>query len=235
MSSNIVLVGLVTLLSAFFVQYQDGGVKDVRSVIFVVITPLLLILGLVFFYNFYPNLSVILKVGASLFYLSLLYTLLLLNNVLLVVKGREGGIPVYRVAVNWVQIVLLGISISLFTGLLRLEIQPMFQVMAVTLVALICNQYFIWVWSYEKDSRQLKAFESAVLSGSFALLTGWSAFLVLFFSTESFLRGIFVASIFLLGLGYTQLYIKNALSKRTLRDYLVICAVFFGLLVVFKP
>lgn len=235
MYENLLLVGFITVVSVLFVQYLDGGVKDLKSALFVVVTPILLVLGLALFFTYYPNLSIILKLGAGSFYFGLLYTLLLLNNVLLVVKGREEIIPVYSVAVNWVQIVLLGTSLSLFTGLLRLGIQPLLQALAIITVSLIFYQYAIWVWSYEKDSRQLKTFEALVLSISFAVLTGWSAFSTLFFSAESFLRGIFVASVFLLGLGYIQLYIKNALSKKTLQDYLVICLLFLVLLVVFKP
>ncbi len=232
---NIVIVGLVTVLSAVFVQYLDGGVKDIKSVLFVGLTPLLLVLGLVFFYTYYPNLSIVIKIGAGLFYLGLLYTLLLLNNVLLVVKGREESIPVYRVAINWVQIVLLGISLSLFTGLLRLQIQPLLQVVAIGLTSFACYYYYIWVWSYEKDSRKLSTFETLILSTSFTVLTGWATLSTLFFPAESFLRGIFVASVFLLGLGYIQLHIKNAISVRNLRDYFIICLVFFVVLVVFKP
>ncbi len=230
----VVFMAIATILSALFVQYLEGGDRGVREVLFVGLTPFLLVISAFFFFVYYPNLSVIIKLGAGLFYTTLLYTLLLLNNVLLVVNSREDVIPVYRVAVNWVQIVLLSTSISLFTGLHRLQIQPVFQTALVTSAAFFYYRYLIWVNSYEKEVRQVKQYESIILAACFALFVGWASFIVLFISSESFLRGLFIASIFLLGLGYIQLYLKNALSKKSVWDYLFICLAILGTLVIFK-
>jgi len=231
----IVFLALISVLSPLIVQYLAGGDRSIKMVFFTGIMPFTLTLGCFFFFVYFPNVSLVLKILAGLFNFLLLYTLLLLNNVMLVVESREVTIPVYRVAINWVQIVLLGVSLILFTGIFRTFFQPLVQVALVMVLSYIFYHYVIWVYSNDKDIRLLKSFESVVLCFATTLLVGWGASLVLFFSTESFLRGIFVASVFLLGLGYIQLYLKNALSKKGLWDYLIICLVFLTILVVFRP
>lgn len=235
LTKYIVFIALISVLSPLIVQYLAGGDRSIKMVFFTGVTPFMLTLGCFFFYVFYPNLSQVLKILAGLFNFFLLYTLLLLNNVMLVVENREVTIPVYRVAINWVQIVLLGVSLVLFTGTFRTLFQPLVQVAMITILSYIFYQYVIWVYSNDKDIRILKSLESVVLCLAITLLVGWGASLVLFFATESFLRGIFVASVFLLGLGYIQLYLKNALSKKGVWDYLIICLVFLTILVVFRP
>jgi len=235
LTKYIVLLGIVTVLSSLFVQYVEGGDSSIKIYTFVGFTPALLVVGTFMFFVFYPNLSILLKVAAAIFYMVLLYTLLLLNNVLIVVKSREVSIPVYRVAVNWVQIVLLGVSITNFTGILRINIQPLFQLALIIGISLFHYLYLVWVYSNEQDIRQVKAYEALVLCISFALLVGWSVFTTLFFPAESFLRGIFIASVFLLGLGYIQLYLKNSISKKSIWNYLLIVMVFFTIAVAFKP
>ena len=231
----IAFIAFVSILSSLFVQYLGGGGKTVKMLFFTGVMPFMLTLGCFLFFLYFPNLSLLLKILAAFFNFILLYTLLLLNNVVLVVKSRETNIPVYRVAVGWVQIVLLSISLVLFTGIFRTFFQPLVQVMFIVVSSYIFYQYLIWVYSNDKDYRVLRLLESTVLSFAITLLVGWSASLVLFFTTESFLRGIFVASVFLLGLGYIQLYLKNALSKKNTWDYLLICLVFLIILVVFRP
>ncbi len=231
----ILIIAFISIAISLFVQYLDGGDRGVREVAFVGLTPFFLCLGVLFFYLYYPNLSLTIKIFAGLFYVGLLYTLLLLNNVLLVVKGREDIIPVYRVATGWVQIVLLSVAITVFTGLHRLPVQPLLQTLAVSLVAFFFYTYSLWVYSFEKEIRKVKALESIVITASLAIFTGWTSFTTLFFSGETFLRGLFIASVFLLGLGYLQLYLKNSLSKKTLWDYIALILVFFVVLVLFKP
>lgn len=231
----VVFISLLTILSSLFTQYLEGGDRGVQVMLYVGIAPLLLTMGCFLFFAYFPNLSVILKIIAGLFYFVLLYTLLLLNNVLLVVESREVHIPVYRVAINWVQIVLLSCAISLFTGLLKIQVQPLVQLLMIVVISFFCFNYLLWVYSNEKDIRQVKPYEGLVLSGVFTLLVGWGAFMSLFFPAESFLRGIFISSVFLLGLGYIQLYLKNSLSKKNIWDYLLICLVFLVILVVFRP
>jgi len=231
----IIIVAFISVAMSLFVQYLDGGDRGAKELAFVGLTPFFLCLGVLFFYLYYPNLSVTIKIVAGLFYTGLLYTLLLLNNVLLVVKGREEVIPVYRVAVGWVQIVLLSVAITVFTGTHRLPVQPLLQTLAVCLVAFFFYSYSLWVYSFEKEIRKVKALESFVITASLAVFTGWTSFTTLFFSGETFLRGLFIASVFLLGLGYIQLYLKNSLSKKTLWDYIAVTLVFFVVLVLFKP
>ena len=231
----IAFIAFVSILSSLFVQYLGGGGKTVKMLFFTGVMPFMLTLGCFLFFLYFPNLSLLLKILAALFNFILLYTLLLLNNVVLVVESRETNIPVYRVAIGWVQIVLLSISLILFTGIFRTFFQPLVQVMFIVVSSYIFYQYLIWVYSNDKDYRVLRPLESTVLSFAITLLVGWGASLVLFFATESFLRGIFVASVFLLGLGYIQLYLKNALSKKNTWDYLLICLVFLIILVVFRP
>ena len=231
----VVFIALISILIPLIVQYLPGGEKNIKMVFFTGVTPFTLTLGCFLLFVYFPNLSLVLKMLAGVFNFFLLYTLLLLNNVMLVVKSREVTIPVYRVAINWVQIVLLGISLILFTGLFRTFFQPLIQVALITTFSYICFQYVIWVYSNDKDARRLNFFESVTLCFAGSVLTGWGASLTLFFATESFLRGIFVASVFLLGLGYIQLYLKNSLSKKGVRDYLLICLVFLVILVAFRP
>ena len=235
LAKYILIVAFISIAISLFVQYLDGGDRGSREMIFVGLTPFFLCLGVMFFYLYYPNLSITIKIVAGLFYVGLLYTLLLLNNVLLVVKGREEIIPVYRVAVGWVQIVLLSVGITVFTGLHRLPIQPLVQTLTVSLVAFFFYNYSLWVYSFEKEIRKVKTLESFVITASLAVFTGWTSFTTLFYSGETFLRGLFIASIFLLGLGYIQLYLKNSLSKKTLWDYIAVTLGFFTVLVLFKP
>ena len=235
LAKYIVIVAFISVAMSLFVQYLDGGDRGAKELAFVGLTPFFLCLGVLFFYLYYPNLSITIKIVAGLFYAGLLYTLLLLNNVLLVVKGREEVIPVYRVAVGWVQIVLLSVAITVFTGMHRLPVQPLLQTLAVCLIAFFFYSYSLWVYSFEQDIRKVKALEPFVITASLTVFTGWTSFTTLFFSGETFLRGLFIASVFLFGLGYIQLYLKNSLSKKTLWDYIAVTLIFFVVLLLFKP
>lgn len=231
----VLFLALISITSALIVQYLEGGKRGVRQSLFVGTTPFFLCLGVFFFYLYYPNLSFPVKLMAGVFNVFLLYTLLLLNNVLLVVGNREEVIPVYRVAISWVQIVLLGVSISLFTGIHRVLIQPVMQTLVVAGVSLILYLYAMWAYFLEREIRRPKTKESLTLAISLVLLTGWASFMTLFFSAETFLRGLFISSVFLLGLGYIQLYVKNSLSKRSLLDYIAPALFFFVVMAIFKP
>jgi hypothetical protein len=231
----VIFIGMTSVLSTLLVQYLEGGKKEFSTVFFAGSMPFFLVLGCFLFYCYYPNLSLNIKILASAFYVFLLYTLLLLNNVVLVVGSREVNIPVYRAALNWVQIILLSSSILLFTSFSRLQIHPLIQLVLITLVSLVFYGYLLWVFSDEREIKAIKSHEALSLIIGLSSLVGWAFFSVIFFPTESFLRGLFVSSVFLLGLGYVQLYLKNSLSKRNLRDYLLICSTFFVLVLVFRP
>gem|GEM_PF-609206 len=231
----VVFIALVSVLSSLFVQYLGGGSRGAKMVFFTGVMPFMLAVGCFMLFVYFPNLSLAIKILAGLFNVSLLYTLLLLNNVLLVVGSRETSIPVYRVALNWVQVVLLAVSLILFTSIFKTALQPLIQVALIMLCAYVFYQYLLWVYSSDRDIKQLKYLEALTLCLTSTLLVGWAACMVLFFATESFLRGIFIASVFLFGLGYIQLYLKNELSRKGIRDYVLICAIFLGILVVFRP
>lgn len=231
----VVIISITTILSSSFVQYLSGGGKKITTIFYVGFSPVLVILGCFLLFLYYPNLSIFLKLISGLFYTIVLYTMLLLNNVLLVVESREVSIPVYRVALSWVQIVLLSSVLAIFTGLLRLPVHSIVQAGLIIVVSFFCYSYLFWVYSNEKEVRSVKVYEGLVLCSAFGLLTGWSSFITLFFPAESFLRGIFISSVFLLGLGYIQSYLKNSLSRRNIREYLLICLMFFTILMLFKP
>ncbi|MFH1295388.1 MAG: hypothetical protein ABIH84_02305 [bacterium] len=235
LGKDVLFIGLICVLSVLFVQFLEGGERGFQATAFVGGVPFFLVLAVFFFFVYYPNVSTLFKVIAGVLYALLLYTLLLLNNVLLVVKSREDIIPVYRVTGSWVQIVLLSISVPLFIGVHRLPVQPLLQSLLVALLSWFFFLYLIWVYSYEKEIKQLNAVGSLLLASTCAFLTAWASFATLFFPGETYLRGLFIASVFLLGLGYIQLFLKNALSRRGLWDYLLICLFFFGILVAFKP
>ena len=229
------LLALISIASSLLVQLSEGGKRRVNTIFYLGVTPYLVVLGCFLFYSYYPNLSLSLKIITSGFYILLLYTLLLLNNVVLIVGSREVNIPIYRAALNWVQIILLCDSILIFTCFSRLPVHPGVQSLLVVIVSIILYGYLLWVYSEEVEIKTVQKKESVLLIIDLSFLVGWAYFSVLFISAESFLRGLFVASVFLLGLGYTQLYIKNSLSKRNIRDYMLICGVFFMLLILFRP
>lgn len=205
------------------------------SVFYVAFSSLVGFLSLILFFNYYPNISSFLRLWAFLFYFLVLYTLFLLNNIVLVVASRGETIPIYRVAANWAQFVILSLIIPLFTGLLKLNIHPVFQVLLVGVSCFFLYLYLFWVWGGERDAKKPTIWERLVLSSGFSLICSHSVFIMLFFAAEPFLRGLFVSSVFLLGLGYIYLYIKNSLSVKSLSYYLINLAIFFLIMILFKP
>lgn len=226
---------LVAFLLLFLAYIDVFKFMNLVSAFYIAFSGFLCFLSLFLFFNYYPNISLFLRLGAFVFYSVILYTLILLNNIVLFVVSRGEAIPIYRVATNWVQFVLLSLGIPLFTGLLKLDIQPLLQVLIVGLFCIFLYFYFFWVWGGERDIKKPSIWEKVVLAGGFALICVHAVFVTLFFAAESFLRGLFASSVFLFGLGYIYLYIRNSLDTKALRYYLINLAVFFIIMILFKP
>jgi len=226
---------LVSAGFGYVLHYFEGIDRSFRTFAYGSFMISTLVLSAFLSFIYYPNLTVAIKIVLAFFYAAMLYSVLLLNNLVVVVGSREESIPVYRVALSWVQIVLLGVSISLFTTLFKINVNPLVQIIFLTLFTLAFFNYFHYVYSYAGDVKTTTKPEKLTLIISLSCLVSWSAFCILFFPTESFLRGIFVSSVFLLGLGYMQSYLKNSLGKRLIYDYAFISVFFFIILIVFKP
>lgn len=222
------------IISSLMAQFLENSKKSLENIFFVSFATLIIICGLLGTLYFFPNLALYVKFISWVFFVVILYSLFLVNNVVIVVEYRGNVIPLYRAAVSWIQVILLSTCIPLFATIFKLPVLPVFQALLIFFVAYTSVRYLIWVYRFDEEARRLSNAEKMVLSFSSSYLVLIAACSVMFLPAEAFMRAVFVVSILLGVLNYTQLFLKNALTRRFVDSFYIRSIIFFFLVFLFS-
>jgi hypothetical protein len=153
----------VSIFGVFFTQYPN---VRLTNILVHLILPFHLTVGVLMSLIYFPNLSLLLRFGFICFYIFSLYILSLVNNVFLVVEDRRESIPLFRVALTWIQILIVLIAIPFFAGIFKLEINSLFQNIIVGFSSALFVSYLFWVFSMEKGTSKREIVAAVFGSGS---------------------------------------------------------------------
>lgn len=221
------LLGL--LLTQFVVKLKTS------YVIFLSILLIHLVVGIIASLFYFPNLGLIVKGAAYVAAGVLFYTILLVNNVFVVIEEKGSLIPLYSVAVTWAQVLVIIISIPYFSGIYKIPTNLIVQNILILISVFLFCFYMIWSVSYDPNIKKTSIYEKISIAGILSFVTLLASVSVSFISAESFLRALFVSSVLMFDLAYIIGHYKNRLKKRMFIEYGAIAALFFILLVVFRP
>lgn len=221
-----------TLLGAFFTQYTSiTHYKD----LLVLLLPFSLSLSAYLTLFHFPNFSDIFKLSGLVVFAVILYLVSLLNNIYLVVGEKEETIPLYRVAITWSQILLVVISIPLYSGFYKLDTGPVNQTLLAGFFTFLFTMYFFWNLSFDTRVRRISHLDIIIncfLSAFFVMAINMS---ISFIPTESFLRALFTASVLLFNLNYIDGYMKNKINIKLIYHYGLIFLISLFIVLAFRP
>jgi len=208
---------------------------DLKNGFYVLLMPLSLITGALLFLSFFPNLGWVFKSAAILFFGLLYYFVSLVDNVFLVVEDREEIIPLYTVATAWSQVIQVVVAIPLFSGIFKLNLNGVIQSILVGFTAFLYVVYQIWSSRYDKDAKNIKVGESALLCffGTFLVLAAGIS--VIFVPSEAFLRALLISAVLMFVLSYVASYLRNDINRKMIVQFILIFAVFLALILFFTP
>lgn len=224
------VIFLCILVLAVFLKYVS------TASIYTSVLPLHLIAGYLFTLFYFPSLGFAVKFVGLVGLILLFYIILLVNNIFLVIQEKSGVIPLYTVALTWVQILIITISIPYFSGVYKIvSISLFLQSALVVISTFLFSMYMIWCVSQDEKTKKTVFYEKISVSLIVAFITFCASICTAFFPTESFLRGLFVSSILLFGIGYIQAHYKNRVTTRLMIEYSLISGLFFAILLIFHP
>lgn len=231
-SLAVFLLFAAAFLGTIYTQYTS--LVDYKGLV-VSLLPLGLALGTFSTLYYFPNFSYAFKLIGLLGVGLLFYLINLVNNILLVVEEKKEIIPLYRVAVTWSQILLIVVSIPLFTGIFKLNRGPVYQLTLVGGLTFIFTLYYFWSLHFDKRIRRISASELLinVLLAVFFVVAATSG--ISFIPAEDFLRALFSASVLLFSLNYLDAYMKNRINRGLLYQYGIIFLIFLLFVLIFRP
>ena len=230
--ASTILVFAVIFIGTYVTQVPNINKSNFIPVL---LLPLHLVGGALLSLQYFPNLGFLVKILAIVLVGALLYVLSLVNNIFFVTSENEKTIPLFRVAVTWNNILLIITAIPFFAGIFKVDINSFIQNLIVSISSFLFAIYLIKTEEVEDGARQIGAGERLVLSFRVMFIVFALSTAVSFFPTESFLRSLFVSSILMGTLDYTQSHCRNSLNKKHIVEYVLIALTFFLILIVFKP
>ncbi len=231
-SLGLAVLFFASVLGSYITQYPSSSRY---SGIIISVLPLSLTVGTYLTLFHFPNLSTPFRIAGLSAVAVLYYLISLVNNILLVIEEKEETIPLYRVAVTWGQIILIIISIPLFTGIYKFSQGPLVHSFFAFILTIVLTGYFLWSLSFDRRVRYLSFLDKAVniLLSAFIVFTFSIA--VSFIPSEPFLRALFSSSVLLFNLNYLDAYMKNRINKTLIYTYGVIFFIFLFFILVFSP
>lgn len=225
-------MALITGLSVFLIHFPNVNIKNFFMAF---LLPMNLALGGTLALMLYPNVSFGFRILAIAVFSFLDYIILLIDNIFLVIEGREELIPLYRVAVTWSLILQIIVYIPLVSSIFKFNVNSFWQALVVSGVSFFYSLYQIWVTRYDKDAKNAGVVERMYLSLIVFFVVFASVIGVSFVPSESFLKALFTASVAMFFLSYVSAYLKNEINKKFIFQYAFIIVFFLLLMVVFRP
>ncbi len=219
----IILMSLGTLVWCLEIEEQ----KNIWPYLFIL--PVNLTIGAVLSFFGFPNLSLMLRLLTAISVLFLYYVMLLMLNIAAVANDREKSIPLYRVAVAWAQVLGVVISIPLYSGIFKLNLNPLIQLLFILASTYSIVLFFSWLVDLEEGRIHHNI---ALMSAFWVLMLSVS---IIFLPFEAVFRGLFLSSVLLFGLGYVQGLIRHTLSKQIIIEHILITISFLMIGLLFIP
>ncbi|HBY10045.1 hypothetical protein A2473_03795 [candidate division WWE3 bacterium RIFOXYC2_FULL_42_13] len=222
----------VTSASVILVHYPNVTYKNIFMA---VLLPMNLALGGTLSLLLFPNISLLFRFAAIIVFSLLDYIILLIDNIFLVIEGREELIPLYRVAVTWSLILQIIVFIPFVAAIYKFNVNSYYHAAVVAVAAFFYSLYQIWVTRYDKDAKNVGVVERIFLSFIVFFLVFAGVIGVSFVPSEPFLKALFTASVAMFGLSYVSAYLKNEINKKFIFQYAFITVFFLVLMMIFRP
>lgn len=227
----LVLAILFFVMGTLFVQRPN----NIWAAAYMSLLPSLLVISTISSLFYFPYLSLVVKLGAIGLAASLYYAVLVVENIVNVSMEYEKGIPLYRAAQTWIQVLIVVVSIPLFSSYFKVDVSPLIQSALLSLTTFFLSMHTLWVLKFDPDVR-VSSIKTSILDSlmlSFAIFAVSSG--VSFFPTEPFLKAIFLASVLMGLLGYLIAHYKNLVTNRLVTEYIFVSSVFLGILLLLQP
>lgn len=225
---------LLLILTVGFVHYPNVGLKNISNTIMVLVLPSYLFGSMLLALKYYPNLSYIFKLAMMFGGAAMFYIISIVDNIFLVVSERAEIIPLYRAAIPWSQILLVTVSIPLFTGIFKIPTVSFLQAAIISFLTILLSLYQFWSYRHEENLIPVGV-GGMVL---FSVMAGFISFCVSiatsFMPAQSFLRGIVGAAGLMFGLFYVSSFLRNNINKKLLLEYFLIILGFIILMILFQ-
>ncbi len=221
-----------SILGVFIIQFPSVSFRNFSTHS---LMPFHLTVGVLGSFYYFPNLSIYIKITLVILFFIALYIASLINNIFLVIEERSESIPLYRAALTWMQILLISLTIPFFASVFKINVNAIVQNFIASLSSASLVMYLIWSYSFEDSHKNLSRGEKSSLVIFTMFFVFFSGLAVSFIPTESFLRSIFVASVFMFCLNYVSETLKNNVTMNLIVQHLVITATFLAILLVFNP
>jgi hypothetical protein len=183
----------------------------------------------------YEGLGLLLKVVLIVYVAFTYYIISLMDNIFLVVFGRDESIPLYRVATSWSQILQILVTLPVFASIFKFDLRGIEQSILIFIISFVLIMHQIWIQSFDSDTKRVGVWEMIFLSVFGSFLVAVSCLAGAFYPAEGFMRALLSASVLLFSINYVIGYLKNETSKKFILQYLFIVLIFFLLFVFFLP
>lgn len=222
----------LALFGTLLTHFPNIGLKNA---FFVLLMPVSLITGALLFLFYFPNLGTVFKYTAIISFGIFYYFVSLVDNVFLVVEGREEVIPLYSVATAWSQVIQVIVAIPLFSGIFKLDTNGVVQSVLVGVITFLFVIYQIWASRYDKDAKNTGVGESFLLAtlGLFLVFSFSAA--VSFIPSEAFLRALLISAVLMFVLNYVASYLRNDINRKMIVEFIVILCIFLAMILFFTP
>lgn len=227
----LLLLFLVSINGLFFVHYPNVTLK---SSFFLVLLPMHALLGALFSFIYFPNLSLLFKFLVLLAVGGGLYLINLVNNIFVVVAEKEEPIPLFRVAVVWCQILIVTIAIPFLAGIFKSPFNFFVQNLLSSFSTFLLSFYLLWAVSFDKEIKAISWIERITVSFLLAFYIFCMGVSVSFIPTEPFLRALFISACLMTGIGYLYAHYKNKISEKLLLEYSLTLFISLSLVLIFN-
>lgn len=216
-------VYLLPLISIFLTNYAFGGTSGIERFTLLLL-PACLTLGAGFSQLFFPNVTLIFRIGGWLSLFLAVYIALLALNIFKVIRVRKEPIPLGQVARPTIFFLSFVAAFLLLTAAFKLSLGVWVELPLVFLIGFVLSLSFLWLLTLSD------LFEGDHLLGAFLVGTGLAqvSAALSFYPWEAFLRGLTAATFFYALLGVARVYFEKHLKYSIVFEYIVIVlAVFF--------
>lgn len=221
-------VYLLALLSAILANLVLGGTAGIERFVLLLL-PTALSLGAGFSQFFFPNFTIIFKIGGWLSFFLAFYVTLLALNIFKVIRVRGELIPLERAARPTIFLLNFVAAFLLLTTVYKFSFGVWVEMPLVFLIGFTLSLSFLWTLTLSD------LFERDHLLGSFLVGVGLAQIsaALSFYPWEAFLRGLTEATFFYAFLGIARAYFERHLNYSIVFEYIALTLVVFFLARIF--
>lgn len=221
-NTQIEWVYLLAFLAIPFTNFVLGGTAGIERFT-LLFFPAVLALGAGFSQFFFPNFTLLFKIGGWVSFFLAFYISLLALNIFKVIRLRGESIPLERVARPTAFLLSFVAAFLLLTAIYKHSYGVWIEAPLVFLIGFTLSLSFLWTLTLSD------LFEREHLLGSFLVGMGLTqvSIALSFYPWEAFLRGLTEATFFYALLGVARAYFERHLKYSIVFEYIAITLVVF--------